>query len=125
MNNINDKVLRFKASTCPRERNTIYKELRSIYYPRFDSKRKSYPKRYWDDLESEYDYQILMAIDRWDPDKGNLFTSFLYTVINLKVFSSVKEKIIYKNKREPSFTDAGIYDKDEDGDGGVNSFVAF
>ena len=110
MNDIDLMVLRFHTAT-DRERNNIFKIIRGIYLPKYYYKRNGYAKRFWSYLDSEYDLQVFRCMLKWNPDKGVLFTTYLYTYATLKPFSAVNEKVIMKSRREPTFTEL-FWDED-------------
>ena len=103
---INHLVTKYSEST-PKEQNKIFILVRSIYLPKHNKIKTKFAKRWWDYLDSEYDYYCLQAILRFDPNKGVMFSTYLYSWAVTKPQSAVIEKYINKFNREPTFTDIG------------------
>ena len=112
--NIDDLVERFRESDNERERNNIFKVIRDIYLPKYYSKRNNYHRQWYDYLDSEYDLQVFRCMLKWDPNRGVMFSTYLYLYATVKPFSTVNEKYISKSRREINFTTLGWNEYDDD-----------
>ena len=97
-------VLLYRQAEPPQQ-NKIFKQLRNIYLYILHEHIKKMGNKYKHYLESEYDFQLLKAISKWDgvnekTGKYCSFKSYLYTKIKKKVKSEVLEKYALWHKRE-------------------------
>ena len=88
----------YRVAKSRSERNRLYTLLRAQYYPRIVSIKLDFEKRYWNDIESQYDFYLLQCIDRWDESKCQ-FSTYLYSWITA-VRSTVITSRVKRDRRE-------------------------